>query len=251
VDIGLMNDESGPRDGAYTLAVEEDRFVHDRPAEFRFTVLDPQGEVVTEYRPLHERELHLIVVRRDLATFSHLHPSREADGTWHVDLALPSPGPYRAFADLAPVDGSEMTLTADLAAPGEWAEQQLPAPSSTAGAGDYQVDLKGELVAGVHSEITFRVGRDGRGVEPEPYLGALGHLVALRASDLTYLHVHPLEQASSEAVPFGVEVPSPGAYRLFLQFQHEHRVHTVAFTMQASEGRADMSEHRTGHRGHH
>lgn len=239
--------------GAYTLAVEENRFVPERPAGFRFKVLNPQGKAVTEYRPLHERELHLIVVRRDLATFSHLHPTREADGTWHVELTLPSPGPYRAFADLAPKEGPDMTLSVDLTAPGEWAGQQPPGPSRTARAGEYQVDLSGELTAGVHSEITFGVSRDGRGVELEPYLGALGHLVALRASDLTYLHIHPLEQASSEAVPFGVEVPSPGAYRLFLQFQHEHRVHTVAFTMQASEGRADtdMSEHRSGHRGHH
>lgn len=239
--------------GAYALAVQEDRFDPETPAEFRFKVLGPEGHAVTAYRPLHERALHLIVVRRDLATFSHLHPRRETDGTWHVELTLPSPGPYRAFADLAPKDGPEMTLTVDLTAPGEWAEQELPAPSRTARAGAYQVDLRGELVAGVHSEITFGVSRDGRGVELEPYLGALGHLVALRASDLAYLHVHPLELASSEAVPFGVEVPSPGAYRLFLQFQHEHRIHTVAFTMQASEGRADtdMSEHRGGHREHH
>lgn len=248
-----MDHEPVSGGGAYTLAVQQDRFDPGRPAAFRFTVLGPEGQAVTEYLPLHERELHLIVVRRDLATFSHLHPSREADGTWHVELTLPSPGPYRAFADLAPKDGPEVTLSVDLTAPGEWAEQQLPALSRTARAGAYQVDLEGELVAGVHSEITFRVRRDGRGVELEPYLGALGHLVAIRASDLAYLHVHPLEQASSEAVPFGVEVPSPGSYRLFLQLQHEHRVHTVAFTMHASERRADtdVSAHRSGHRGHH
>jgi hypothetical protein len=247
-----MDHESVPG-GAYSLAVEGNRLDPQTPADFRFKVLGPDGRAVTEYRLLHERELHLIVVRRDLANFSHLHPGREADGTWHVELTLPSPGPYRAFADLAPKDGPEMTLTVDLTAPGEWTEQQLPAPSRSAHAGEYHVDLSGQLTAGVHSEIAFRVSRDGRGVELEPYLGAMGHLVALRASDLTYLHVHPLEQASAEAVTFGVEVPSPGAYRLFLQFQHDLRVHTAAFTVQASEGRADphWSEHASGHRAHH
>jgi hypothetical protein len=239
--------------GAHTLAVQEDRFDPGTPAEFRFKVLDPDGQAVTSYRPLHERDLHLIVVRRDLATFSHLHPTREADGTWRVELTLPSPGSYRAFADLAPKDGPDMTLTVDLTAPGEWVEQPLPAPSRTARAGGYQVELTGELAAGVHSEIAFSVSRNGSGVELEPYLGALGHLVALRASDLAYLHVHPLEDASSEAVRFGVEVPSSGAYRLFLQFQHEHRVHTAAFTVQSSEARAhaEMPEHGGGHRVNH
>jgi hypothetical protein len=94
--------------GTYTLAVENDQFDPRAPAEFRFKVLDPDGQAVTAYRRLHERELHLILVRRDLATFSHLHPARAADGTWHVELTLPSPGPYRAFADLAPRDGPDM-----------------------------------------------------------------------------------------------------------------------------------------------
>jgi hypothetical protein len=239
--------------GRYTLAVQLDRFDPETPVDFRFRVLGPDGQAVTEYRQLHERDLHLIVVRHDLATFSHLHPTREPDGTWHVELTLPSPGPYRAFADLAPGDGPEMTLAVDLTAPGEWLEQQLPAWSRTAQAGPYRVELTGELGAGIHSEIAFAVSRNGSGVELEPYLGALGHLVALRASDLAYLHVHPLGGAPSEAVRYGVEVPSPGAYRLFLQFQHEHRVHTAAFTLQASEGRAqaEMSEHHGGHPRNH
>jgi hypothetical protein len=231
-----MDHEPGSPGGTYTLVVENDRFDPGAPGEFRFKVLDPDGQVVTAYRRLHERDLHLIVVRRDVATFSHLHPAREADGTWHVELTLPSPGPYRAFTDLAPRDGPDMTLAVDLTAPGEWVEQPLPAPSRTALTGRYQVELMGELRAGVHSEIAFRVGRNGRAVELEPYLGALGHLVALRASDLAYLHVHPLEDSSSEAIRFGVEVPSAEAYRLFLQFQHEHRVHTASFTVEASQG---------------
>jgi hypothetical protein len=237
---------------AYTLAVREDRFDPGTPAELRFKVLGPDGQAVTSYRSRHERDLHLIVVRRDLATFSHLHPTREADGTWHVELTLPSPGPYRAFADMAPTDGPEMTLTVDLTAPGEWVEQQLPAPSGTAWAGRYQVELTGELGAGVHSEIAFSVTRDGTSVELEPYLGALGHVVALRASDLSYLHVHPLKDVSSEAVRFGVEVPSRGTYRIFLQFQHEQRVHTAAFTVQALEARDHTeSEHRGRNRMDH
>jgi hypothetical protein len=66
---GLMDHESMSGGGAYTLDVEENRFDPETPADFRFKVLGPEGNTVTEYRPLHERELHLIVVRRDLATF--------------------------------------------------------------------------------------------------------------------------------------------------------------------------------------
>ncbi|NKX51639.1 hypothetical protein HER39_13910, partial [Arthrobacter deserti] len=40
--------------------------------------------------------------------------------------------------------------------------------------------------------LTVIVTRGGQPVKTlEPYLGAYGHLVALRAGDLAYLHVHP------------------------------------------------------------
>jgi hypothetical protein len=242
-----------PAGGAYTLSVEKDHFDPGTPAEFRFKILDPDRQAVTAYRRLHERDLHLIVVRRDLATFSHLHPARDLDGTWHVELTLPSPGPYRAFADLAPQNGPDITLTVDLTAPGEWIEQPIQAPSRTAQIGPYQVEIMGELRAGVHSEIAFRIRRNGRELELESYLGALGHLVALRASNLEYLHVHPVEDSSSEAVRFGVAVPSAETYRLFLQFQHEHRVHTASFTVETSEVRdhRETSDHRGDSGMHH
>ena len=61
----------------------------------------------------------------------------------------------------------------------------------------------------------------------EPYLGANGHLVALREGDLAFLHVHP-----TEGVQFESTFPTVGRYRLFLQFKHEGRVHTAAFTQE-------------------
>ncbi|MDK8252667.1 hypothetical protein QP834_16880, partial [Enterococcus faecalis] len=55
----------------------------------------------------------------------------------------------------------------------------------------YTVSLNGDLTAGTSSELTISVERDGQPVTTlEPYLGAFGHLVALREGDLAYLHVH-------------------------------------------------------------
>jgi hypothetical protein len=49
--------------------------------------------------------MHLIVARRDLATFQHLHPTQQADGSWTTDITLDEAGSYRLFADFAR-DGS-------------------------------------------------------------------------------------------------------------------------------------------------
>ena len=42
------------------------------------------------------------------------------------------------------------------------------------------------------------MSRDGRPVtDLQPYLGAFGHLVALRSGDLAYLHVHPADDGDA------------------------------------------------------
>ena len=87
--------------------------------------------------------------------------------------------------------------------------------------------LDGDLTAGDEAELTLSVTRDGEPVtDLEPYLGAYGHLVALRAGDLAYLHVHP-EGAPDDGVTepgpdvvFFAEVPSAGRYHLYLDFKH-------------------------------
>jgi hypothetical protein len=81
------------------------------------------------------------------------------------------------------------------------------------------------------------VSKDGRPVtDLQPYLGAYGHLVALRDGDLAYLHVHPDgtpgdgRTAAGPEIVFHAEVPSAGSYRLYLDFQHAGVVRTAEFT---------------------
>jgi hypothetical protein len=166
--------------------------------------------------------MHMIVVRRDLAGFQHLHPRQTADGAWTVDLELGEGGSYRVFADFTR-DGEAHTLAADLRVDGRADLGALPPVATTAsapGGYDVRLDTHGK-------ELRFDITRHGEPVDTEPYLGAGGHLVALREGDLAFLHVHP---TSDDAVAFETEFPTAGRYRLFLQFKHEGRVRTVAFT---------------------
>jgi hypothetical protein len=205
---------------------------------YTFRITGPDGRVVTEYRDSHGKELHLIAVRRDLAGYAHLHPVRAADGTWSVQLT-PSAGPgsYRIFADFTPARrDAGLTLGADLAVRGNFVPRELPAASRTAAADGYTVGLDGELKPGAVSTVTLTVRRAGEPVRDlQPYLGAYGHLVAIRAGDLAYLHVHPEAGGPGPEIRFKAEVPSAGSYRLFLDFQHAGKVRTAEFTA-AAEG---------------
>ncbi|RZU53190.1 hypothetical protein EV385_5081 [Krasilnikovia cinnamomea] len=208
------------------------------PQVFRFQITGPDGRPVTRYTTSHEKDLHLIVVRRDLSGFQHVHPVLAADGTWSIPLAVPAAGQYRAFADFQPAGRAEsLTLGVDVAAPGDYRPAVLPAPASTATVDGYTVTLDGTLTPGTASKLTLSVSKNGRPVtDLQPYLGAYGHLVALRDGDLAYLHVHPDgapgdgHTAAGPQISFYVEVPSAGAYRMYLDFQHAGKVRTAEFT---------------------
>ncbi|WP_327006080.1 hypothetical protein OHA72_01550 [Dactylosporangium sp. NBC_01737] len=208
---------SGPQTGAYAFRL--DPYTGGR-LSFRITGSD--GRAVTAFETLHEKPLHLIVVRRDLSGFQHVHPVMDATGTWQVPLALADGGPWRAYADFTATGGPATVLAADLTVPGEHRSEPLPAPATTTVVDGYTVRLD------LHDGVTFRVERDGRPVtDLQPYLGAPGHLVAIAQQDLTYLHVHP----TGAGLAFAVEGAGPGVHRLYLQFQHGGAVHTAEFTV--------------------
>lgn len=253
---GLATSEAG-----YTLDLRTPHVGSGRPAELRFLIRDADGHPLTSYRRAHEKELHLIVVSRDLTSYRHLHPVRAADGTWSTPVSLPRAGDHRIFADFTPAaKGSRnLTLGADLSVAGDH-RPGSPAPvSRTATVDGYTVTLHGGLQPGAARELRLTVTKDGREVtDLQPYLGAYGHLVALRAGDLAYLHVHPGGAPGDGAtapgpdVSFTATAPSAGTYRLFLDFKHQGTVRTAAFTVTAGpeDGHGGTDGGGTGGHGH-
>jgi len=213
----------------YTMDSGSKTFEASREETFEFRILDQAGRVVHDFDEQHGERMHLIVVRRDLRRFQHLHPTQDASGAWTVRITLPTAGVYHAFADFQTA-GARHTLGADLFAAGRFEPLALPAPSTRARVDGYEVTLRER---GAANELRFTVRRDGQPVDDlQPYLGARGHLVMLRAGDLAYEHVHPL--AGTPALAFATGEPAPGTYRLFLQFRHGGTVHTAAFTREVT-----------------
>jgi hypothetical protein len=223
--------------GGLTFELATTQLAPGERGQVRFQITGENGEAIREFEVEHEKRLHLILARRDLTGFQHLHPRMAADGTWSTAVTMREPGNYRVFADFKH-EGENLTLARDLAVGGAADSEPLPAPARTAVTDDgYRVELSADPSrAGEPAELDFHVTRDNADVALEDYLGAKGHLVALRAGDLAYLHTHPATHGGGHGdgdgnvVPFETEFPSEGRYRLFLQFQHEGKVQTAAFT---------------------
>jgi hypothetical protein len=246
VRLNPVEDASGGHDhgshdhrAAYSLELEKS--VHEAGRqELAFTIRDASGEPLTSYDVAHEKLLHLVVVRRDLGGFRHVHPTLdESTGEWTTPLDLGA-GSWRIYADFTPKGGEQTVAEADLSVAGDFAPQELPPPSDTAEVDGYEVHLTRD-----GGELQFHVTRDGEEVDDlEPYLGAFGHLVAIRAEDLAYLHVHPEEGEAGPEVAFHADLAEAGPYRLFLEFRHGGKVHRTEFT--ADGGSPQSTDEPTG-----
>jgi len=204
------------------LSVVEDGLsleVASTSPELAFSVVE-DGQPVRAFEVEHEKRMHAIVVRRDGTGFQHLHPELGSDGVWRVPLSLSEPGAYRVFADFSH-DGTAYTLASDFSVDGAAVYREFPAPSVADTTDGYDVKMRAD-----GHELTFDITRGGAPVQVEPYLGAGGHLVALREGDLAFLHVHP----NDDGVAFEADLEPDARYHLYLQFKHEGVVHTAEFT---------------------
>ena len=226
--------DGAARRGRYRMVVDEaPSRAGAGPQRYAFRIERSPEQTVRDFQVEHTKRMHLIVVRSDLTGFQHLHPTMAGDGTWRGSIRLRKGGEYRMFADFKHA-GKRRTLAADVPVDGAFKRVRLPAPSPyarTDGGLDVALYHHG-AGAGAPAHVVFEVAEQGRLVtgELQPYLGAMGHLVAIRKDDLKYLHTHP----DGNAPAFHVEYPTAGNYRVFVQFRHRGRVHTAAFTVPVS-----------------
>ena len=146
--------------------------------------VERDGRAVTEFTEQHDALVHLLLVRRDLTGFQHLHPTMAADGTWTADVDLAEPGAWRVVVDaLAAAADAGIALGVDVLVPGDAAVAELPAADDPV---NLMTSVDGLMFMrdGLHVAVSPTDGL-------EPYLGQPAHLVAFRQGDLAYTHLHP------------------------------------------------------------
>jgi hypothetical protein len=197
---------------------------------FRFVIEGPKGTPVLDFQQEHDKDLHFILVNRDLTIFHHVHPTRAADGTWSINLPALAAGSYRAVADFHVAHGPRLALGTDLSVAGDYTPTLLPEPANTSTVDGYEITMSSDVRKGGEVKIALTVRKDGKVItDLQPYLGAFGHLVAMRSGDLAYAHVHPADYVDG-TVHFDAELNTEGRYGLFFDFKHNDTVHTATFT---------------------
>lgn len=224
---GGHGDHHGDKAGEKSEVASDISLTDD--GQLLLTLTDDQGKPLdeSELSMNHERLVHLIVVSQDLQQFYHLHPEPGEKGEFKVDSPL-KPGSYQAFVDIQPKNhtyaiaplslqvGEEKTSTANLK------------PDS-----DFTQTIQGTTVT--MTPTTFQSGQSVtldfslEGGEPEPYLGALGHVVILDEQAKDFVHVHPTSETDTR---FATTFNQPGMYKIWAEFKIDGQVKPYSFTVE-------------------
>jgi hypothetical protein len=210
------------------------------PTRLTFGLVDPRTErPVRSFEVVHEKLYHAFVVSQDLSFFLHAHPERTPDEDFHLDVRFPQPGMYRVLSDFYPTGGTPQLITNTVIVPGAGgalATANLRADLAAKDTENAHVELgltPGRTVAGENVRMSFRVQPD-EGIEP--YLGAWGHMLAASADLVDMVHHHPtstvdLSRNGGKELQFEMAFPRAGVYRVWVQFQRQGVVNTVAFNV--------------------
>ncbi len=213
----------------------------------------------------HERDMHLIIVSRDLGYFAHVHPLTTGKaGEYEVAQTFPQAGDYVLYDEFELAGtGDEVhridVKVGDVASPAA----SLAADITPKQAGDYTVSIgpSGPVTAGSVSSFLVTVEQKGAPVTNlQPYLAAASHVVVLDESAGGFAHVHAVagavppsdsmsgtggtgsmagaEDMSAPPASFGPNFSfthrfdKPGLYKVWSQFKHNGQVQTVSWVVE-------------------
>ncbi|MDD9265882.1 hypothetical protein ACFPES_02435 [Paenibacillus sp. GCM10023248] len=223
------------------FAVTADRYIPNEEATITILIQDKWNKPIDAFDVVHEKLMHVIVVSRDLAYFEHLHPEHTGKGQFEVRTKFPANGYYQLIADFTPQGMGETVQTHWVTIGGGSKDTKPPSLKPDTSLAKVvqgrQVTLAFDhLMAGMDLDMVFTIkdAETKQGItDLQPYLGSLGHVVAISADGSDYVHVHPNDQTGSGPVAaFKINFPKSGIYKIWGQFQHRGEVLIVPYIVQ-------------------
>ncbi|MCM3676396.1 hypothetical protein M3699_21705 [Peribacillus simplex] len=177
----------------------------------------------------HEKIMHLIIVSADLEDYYHIHPQEKGNGVYTLKFDLPE-NSYKAFVDIKPKNLAYQVSPTEFhvgKGHGEHKGNPLKVDTNLAKTINEKTVELNTTELGINKDATLSF--DTKGITPEPYLGALGHVVILDEKGEKFVHVHP---TSEEQTQFETKFDKPGIYKVWGEFKFDGKVNRYPYVIE-------------------
>lgn len=184
------------------------------------------GPPIRQYALNEGEPLHLVLVRDDFRSFSHVHPAMLANGAFRTHVALDAGHRFYAFVASQPAGDAKQVFRFVLqaGAPPHHLDTTIAAPRTTSQAGPYPVRLQRAVLGTAPQTLAVYA----------PYRAAL-HTVLVNTQTLTYAHVDGMLDPARKCCTYTLQLPrlAPGLYEMWTQFGRDGSALTARFTLAA------------------
>jgi len=208
-----------------------------QPLTIDIRTFDPvSGKQVQSYEIVHEKPIHLFILSSDLKYFSHEHPTMVPGGIFRHTTTLPKAGVYKIFADFYPLNGTPQLVPKIVSTQGFRTpiDETMVRPARDI-APKESTNLRASLFLEPTDPIPAKKTLLFIDLDPvdglEPYLGAWAHMLIESHDLIDTIHAHPSVADANGKMQFDIFFPREAIYRIWIQFQRQGKVNTVAFTL--------------------
>ena len=179
----------------------------------------------------HEKFMHLIIVSEDLNDFFHLHPEKVDANHFEQEINLSNEKKYKAFVDII-VEGKDYVIKPIAVNSSNKNEQKSPLKLDTLNKKEiqgYYIEMEhGHFMVNKTIELKFKI----KNAIPDPYLGALGHVVIIDEQAEKFIHVHPI---SNNETIFETQFEKAGIYKLWAEFKFGQDIIAFPYVFSVTE----------------
>jgi len=199
----------------------------EKEALLKFTINDIQSKKpIQDLEIVHDKIMHVVLVRDDLRHFDHVHPEMTEQGVFAVPYKFSSSGTYRIWIDFT-VGRMQHIVDFDINVPGDVESEEKNLLDGI----KVNFLAPNEIFAGKEIELKFEIFDKNNKQVPitEKFLAADAHLISIDESLEEFEHNHDEKFDKDNKISFIYAFEKAGKHKILVQFSVEGKAKTASF----------------------
>lgn len=210
------------------------------PSNIELKVVNPSGEPVKHknFKVMHGQRIHTLIIDPSLTDYQHIHMRPDdfnGPAVYEFTFVPRQTGDYKLYLDVVDQKNKHYFLETNFNVPGtaqspnfdrKLAKGSMQSTVQAQGL-TFTAETEGPIRAKQHVMLNITVKKDGELFRKlEPTMQAYAHLIGFNADRSKIMHAHPMgeeprssNQRGGPNLKFGLEFPTAGNYRMFLQIR--------------------------------
>ena len=202
-------------------------------AGLTFTIKNIEsGEPVSNLEIVHDKIMHVVLVRKDMVYFDHIHPLQKEIGTFFVPYSFYASGDYRIWIDFT-IEGMQHIVDFDTSVSGTSEATQEDRLKNL----NVKIKTLDKIKIGEPTRLEFIVtDYDNNPVLiKEKFLAANAHIIIIDKSLDEFGHTHDEKFDEDNILSFEYIFQKNGMHKLWVQFSVDGITRTGEFEIMVNE----------------